>query len=49
LNSALDNDKRKVQDNQWRLKWNGIFQLPLNAGNVNVLRDNKEAIKKTET
>jgi hypothetical protein len=40
---------RKIQENQVGLKLNGTHQLLANAHDVNLLRDNIDTVKNTET
>jgi hypothetical protein len=50
FNYTLEYAIRKVQENQVRLKLNGTQQLLAFADDVNLLEDNREAIKRnTET
>jgi hypothetical protein len=46
FNFTLEYAIRKVQGNQVRLKLNGTHLLLVNAGDVNLLRDNIDTIKK---
>jgi hypothetical protein len=49
FNFSLEHAIRKVQENQVVLKLNGTHQLLAYADDVNVLGDNTDTIKKTQT